>query len=146
MPPLLSDAFVLFGATGDLAYKKIFPALHAMIRQGELDMPIVGIAREGWSLAQLRQRARESLQDNGDLDAAAFAKLAAQLQFVEGDYADLATYERLCEALGGAQRPLHYLAIPPSMFGPVVQGLAHAGCAIGCNGKATRSAASTCAR
>ena len=131
MPPLPSDAFVLFGATGDLAYKKIFPALQAMIRNGELDMPVVGIAREGWSLSKLRQRARESLQNNGGLDAAAFAKLAAQLRFVEGDYADLSTYDKLCEALGGAERPLHYLAIPPSMFGPVVQGLAHAGCADG---------------
>ena len=131
MPPLPSDAFVLFGATGDLAYKKIFPALQAMIRNGELDMPVVGIAREGWSLSKLRQRARESLQNNGGLDAADFEKLAAQLRFVEGDYADLSTYEKLCEALGGAERPLHYLAIPPSMFGPVVQGLAHAGCAAG---------------
>jgi glucose-6-phosphate 1-dehydrogenase len=131
MPPLRSDAFVLFGATGDLAYRKIFPALQAMIRQGELDMPIVGIAREGWSLAKLRQRARESLQNNGGLDAGAFAKLAAQLRFVEGDYTEPMTYERLCEALAGAQRPLHYLAIPPTMFGPVVQGLAHAGCAAG---------------
>ena len=121
MPPLPSDAFVLFGATGDLAYKKIFPALQAMIRHGELDMPIVGIAREGWSLAKLRQRARESLQNNGGLDERAFAKLAAQLRFIEGDYAELTTYERLCEALEGAERPLHYLAIPPSMFGPVVR-------------------------
>ena len=131
MPPPHSDAFVLFGATGDLAYKKIFPALQAMIQHGELDMPIVGIAREGWSLEKLRQRAREAVQENGGLDAAAFAKLAAQLRFVEGDYGDTATYERLCESLGGAERPLHYLAIPPSMFGPVVQGLAHAGCATG---------------
>jgi glucose-6-phosphate 1-dehydrogenase len=131
MPPLPSDAFVLFGATGDLAYKKIFPALQAMIRRGELDMPIVGIAREGWSLEKLRQRARESLQNSGGLDEGTFAKLAAQLRFIEGDYAELSTYERLCEALGGAKRPLHYLAIPPSMFGPVVKGLAHAGCAAG---------------
>lgn len=131
MPPPKSDAFVLFGVTGDLAYKKIFPALHAMIRHGELDMPIIGIAREGWSLEKLRARARESLQNNGGLDAAAFAKLAAQLRFVDGDYAEPATYQRLRQALGGTQRPLHYLAIPPSMFGTVVQGLAHAGCATG---------------
>ena len=104
MPPLPSDAFVLFGATGDLAYKKIFPALQAMIRHGELDMPIVGIEREGWSLAKLRQRARESLQNNGGLDERAFAKLAAQLRFIEGDYAELTTYDRLCEALEGADR------------------------------------------
>ena len=128
MPPQ-SDAFVLFGATGDLAYKKIFPALQAMIRHGELDVPIIGIARAGWSLDRLRERAHDSLQDNGGVDAAAFAKLAAQLRFVDGDYAESATYQQLRRALGDAERPLHYLAIPPSMFGPVVQGLANAGCA-----------------
>jgi len=131
MPPSQSDAFVFFGATGDLAYKKIFPALQAMIRHGELDMPIIGIARAGWSLDKLRARARESLQNNGGVDPAAFAKLAAQLLFVDGDYSEPSTYQRLRQALGGAQRPLHYLAIPPSMFGTVVQGLAHAGCATG---------------
>ena len=129
MPPSQSDAFVFFGATGDLAYKKIFPALQAMIRHGELDMPIIGIAREGWSLDKLRKRARDSLQENGGVDAAAFARLAAQLHFVEGNYAEPATYERLRQTLGDAERPVHYLAIPPSMFGPVVQGLANAGCA-----------------
>ncbi|HVG05785.1 MAG TPA: glucose-6-phosphate dehydrogenase [Burkholderiaceae bacterium] len=128
MPPQ-SDAFVLFGATGDLAYKKIFPALQAMIRHGELDVPIIGIARAGWSLKKLRARAYDSLQNNGGVDGVAFAKLAAQLRFVDGDYAQPATYQQLRQALGGAKRPLHYLAIPPSMFGPVVQGLAHAGCA-----------------
>ena len=131
MPPPQSDAFVFFGATGDLAYKKIFPALQAMIRHGELDMPIIGIARAGWSLDKLRTRARESLQNNGGVDEAAFAKLSAQLRFVDGDYAEPATYVRLRQALGDAERPLHYLAIPPSMFGTVVQGLAHAGCATG---------------
>ncbi len=129
MPPPQSDAFVFFGATGDLAYKKIFPALQAMIRHGELDMPIIGIARAGWSLDKLRTRARESLQNNGGVDEAAFAKLSAQLRFVDGDYAEPDTYARLRQALGDAKRPLHYLAIPPSMFGTVVQGLAHAGCA-----------------
>ena len=124
-----SDAFVFFGATGDLAYKKIFPALQAMIRHGELDMPIIGIARAGWSLDKLRERARDSLQKNGGIDEAAFAKLASRMRYVDGDYADPATYGRVCQALDGAQRPLHYLAIPPSMFGTVVQGLAHAGCA-----------------
>ncbi|HVE88706.1 MAG TPA: glucose-6-phosphate dehydrogenase (NADP(+)), partial [Burkholderiaceae bacterium] len=130
MPPQ-SDAFVLFGATGDLAYKKIFPALQAMIRHGELDVPIIGIARAGWSLEKLRARAHDSLQNNGGVDAVAFAKLAAQLRFVDGDYAQPATYQQLRQALGGAKRPLYYLAIPPSMFGPVVQGLVHAGCAKG---------------
>lgn len=124
-----SDAFVFFGATGDLAYKKIFPALQALIRAGELDVPVIGMARAGWTLDKLRERARDSLQNNGGLDADAFARLSAQLQYVDGDYADPATYQRLKQALGGAERALHYLAIPPSMFGAVVQGLAKAGCA-----------------
>lgn len=129
MPPSQSDAFVFFGATGDLAYKKIFPALQAMIRHGELDIPIIGIARAGWSLDKLRARARDSLLKNGGVDEAAFTKLAALMRYVDGDYTVPATYERVCEALNGAQRPVHYLAIPPSMFGTVVQGLARAGCA-----------------
>jgi len=123
-----SDALVFFGATGDLAYKKIFPALQAMIRHGDLDIPIIGMARAGWTLDKLRDRARDSLDKNGGLDAEAFAKLSAQLKYVDGDYGDPATYERLKQTLGGAARPLHYLAIPPSMFGAVVQGLAKADC------------------
>ncbi len=124
-----SDAFVFFGATGDLAYKKIFPALQALIRAGELDVPIIGMARADWTLDKLRERARESLLDNGGLDADAFAKLSAQLQYVNGDYSDPATYQHLKQCLGPAVRPLHYLAIPPSLFAPVVQGLAESGCA-----------------
>jgi glucose-6-phosphate 1-dehydrogenase len=124
-----SDALVFFGATGDLAHKKIFPALQALTRRGELDMPVIGVARAGWTLDKLRERARDSLEQNGGLDADAFARLSAQLKFVGGDYQDSATYQRLKQALGGAARPLHYLAIPPSMFGTVVQGLAKAGCA-----------------
>jgi glucose-6-phosphate 1-dehydrogenase len=124
-----SDAFVFFGATGDLAYKKIFPALQALIRSGHLDMPIIGMARAGWTLDKLRERARDSLEHNGGVDADAFAKLSARLKYVGGDYQDPATYERLRRALGGATRPLHYLAIPPSMFATVAQGLAKAGCA-----------------
>ncbi|MEP6607972.1 MAG: glucose-6-phosphate dehydrogenase [Burkholderiaceae bacterium] len=124
-----SDAFVFFGATGDLAYKKIFPALQAMIRHGELDMPIIGIARAGWSLDKLRARARESVQEHGGLDKAAFSKLSAQLRYVDGDYNESTTYGRVSQAMNGARRPVHYLAIPPSMFGTVVQGLAQAGCA-----------------
>src|SRR5450755_5017583 len=120
--PVRSDAFVFFGATGDLAYKQIFPALQALTRGGQLDMPIIGIARAGWTLDRLRDRARDSLERNGGLDADAFAKLSARLQYVGGDYQDPATYESLRQALGGALRPIHYLAIPPSMFGPVVQG------------------------
>ena len=122
-----SDALVFFGATGDLAYKKIFPALQALIRHGDLDMPIIGMARAGWTLDKLRDRAHDSLAQNGGVDAAAFAKLSAQLKYVAGDYGDPATYARLKQALSGAVRPLHYLAIPPSMFGAVVRGLAKAG-------------------
>ena len=124
-----SDAFVFFGATGDLAYKKIFPALQALIRAGDLDMPIIGMARAGWTLGKLRERARDSLENNGGIDADAFARLSVQLRYVDGDYADPATYQQLKQALGGARRPLHYLAIPPSMFGAVVQGLGQSGCA-----------------
>ncbi len=126
-----SDAFVFFGATGDLAYKKIFPALQALIRGGHLDMPIIGMARAGWTLDKLRQRARDSLEHNGGLDASAFDKLALRLKYVGGDYRDPATYERLRQALEGASHPLHYLAIPPSMFAPVVQGLSSSHCASG---------------
>ncbi len=129
MATLCSDAFVLFGATGDLAYKKIFPALHAMVRSGELDIPILGMARPPWALERLRQRVRDSLEHHGGVDADAFAKLSAQLRYVDGDYNDPGTYDRLKAALKGAARPLHYLAIPPSSFGTVVQGLAKAGCA-----------------
>ena len=124
-----ADAFVFFGATGDLAYKKIFPALQAMIRRGDLNMPIIGMGRAGWTLDKLRERVRDSLERNGGVDADAFAKLSAQLRYVDGDYRDPATFHRLKQALNGAARPVHYLAIPPSMFATVVQGLAQAGCA-----------------
>ncbi len=124
-----SDAFVFFGATGDLAYKKIFPALQAMIQAGELNMPIIGVAYAGWTLQQLQEHAKASLQEHGGVDPGAFAKFSAQLQYIDGDYNDAATYSKLKQALGNAQRPLHYMAIPPSMFGTVVQGLAKANCA-----------------
>lgn len=123
------DAFVIFGATGDLAYKKIFPALQALIRSGDLDIPIIGMARAGWTLDKLRERARESLKNHGSLDTDAFDRISAQLHYVDGDYDDPETYHKLKKCLGSAARPLHYMAIPPSMFGPVVQGLAQAGCA-----------------
>jgi len=126
-----SDAFVFFGATGDLAFKKIFPALQAMARRGDLDMPVIGMAREGWTLDRLRERVRDSLTQNGGVDEQAFAALVARLQYVNGDYKDPATYERLKRALGTATRPLHYLAIPPSLFASVVRGLATSGCAKG---------------
>ena len=126
-----SDALVFFGATGDLAYKQIFPALQAMIRHGHLDVPIIGVAGRPWTSDQLRDRARQSLEEHGGVDQAAFEKLSARLQYVSGDYNKPETYERLREALGGAGHPLHYLAIPPSMFAPVVEGLGKSGCANG---------------
>ena len=125
----VADAFVFFGATGDLAYKKIFPALHAMVRRGELNIPVIGMARAGWTLEKLRQRARESIEHNGDFDPDAFARLSAQLKYVDGDYANPATYANLKKALGGSVHPIHYLAIPPSMFESVVKGLAGSGAA-----------------
>jgi len=131
MDPFRSDALVFFGATGDLAYKKIFPALQAMVRRGRLDAPVVGVARPGWSLQQLRERARASVAEHGGVDAVAFQKLASLLRYVEGDYADPNTFDRLKQALGGAIHPTHYLAIPPSLFGDVVEGLAKSGCASG---------------
>jgi glucose-6-phosphate 1-dehydrogenase len=129
MSMLESDAFVFFGATGDLAYKKIFPALYAMVRSSGLGIPIIGMARAGWTLDKLKQRARESVEHAGDFEAACFEKFAAQLRYVNGDYSDPATYTKLKQALGLATRPIHYLAIPPSMFASVVQGLAKSGCA-----------------
>jgi glucose-6-phosphate 1-dehydrogenase len=124
-----SDAFVFFGATGDLAYKQIYPALQALIRRGLLSMPVVGVARPGWSRERLLERARESLQEHGGVDETAFRQLAAQLRYVGGDYQDASTFSQLRTALGEARAPLHYLAIPPSMFGAVVGGLAQSGCA-----------------
>jgi glucose-6-phosphate 1-dehydrogenase len=130
MAPALSDALVFFGATGDLAYKKIFPALQAMVKRGHLDVPVIGVAKAGWNLEQLKARARESLEANGGgVDAAAFDKLSSLLGYVDGDYKDPATFDLLGRALGSAQRPLHYLAIPTGLFATVVEQLARAGCA-----------------
>ena len=129
MQDVSNDALVFFGATGDLAYKKIFPALQAMVKRGTLNVPVVGVAKSGWTLEQLKQRARDSLeQHGGGVDAAAFAKLTSLLAYVDGDYGDGATFRALRKALGGAQRPAHYLAIPPAMFAVVVEQLAAAGC------------------
>src|SRR5690349_10358183 len=119
MEPQQSDALVFFGATGDLAYKQIFPALQALVTRHSLNLPIVGVARAGWNLDQLKARARDSISKHGTLDEAAFAKLSALLQYVDGDYRDAATFAQLRKVLGSAQRPLHYLAIPPSMFASV---------------------------
>ncbi len=129
MSELASDALVFFGATGDLAFKKIFPALQAMVQRGGLQIPIIGMARAGWNLDRLRDRARESLENAGEYTAEGFAQLAAQLRYVDGDYEDPRTYQTLRKALGLANRPIHYLAIPPSMFASVVMGLAKSGCA-----------------
>ena len=126
-----SDALVFFGATGDLAYKKIFPALQAMIKRGHLDVPVIGVAKAGWNLDQFRARARDSLEKHGGLDPAAFAKLIGLLRYVDGDYSDPATFAALRKELGNAQRPAHYLAIPPSLFETVVEQLAQAGCTAG---------------
>jgi glucose-6-phosphate 1-dehydrogenase len=124
-----SDAFVFFGASGDFAYKQIFPALQALIRRGGFEVPIIGVAKSNWKLDQLRGRARESLQHHGGEDEAVFAKLSAQLRYVDGDYRDRSTYERLRQALGNAHQPLHYLAISPSIFAHVAASLAESGCA-----------------
>ncbi len=128
-----SDAFVFFGATGDLAYRQIFPALQALVRRGVLTVPIVGVGRSGWSLEQFIGRARESIQHyaDGHFDEAAFQKLAALMRYVDGDYRAAATFTRLREALKEARAPLHYLAIPPSMFAVVIGGLAAANCVSG---------------
>lgn len=126
-----SDAFVFFGATGDLAYRQIFPALQALTRQGHLELPVIGVARSGWSLDQFRERARDSLAQHGTVDVATFDRLAARLRYISGDYHDGSTYEQLRRALGSASRPLHYLAIPPGMFEPVTRGLAASSCAAG---------------
>ena len=120
----LSDAFVLFGATGDLAQKKIYPALQAMVRKGHLDVPVIGIALSGWDLDSLRRHVYDCLKTHGDVDDQAYAKLAGLLRYVDGDYCEAATFDRLDQALGDARRPLHYLAIPPSMFPAVVSGIA----------------------
>ena len=125
-----SDALVFFGATGDLAYKKIFPALQHMLRRGSLEVPIIGVAKAGWSRDQLLDRARASLMEyGGGVDPVAFAKLERLLRYVDGDYSDPATFDQVRQMLGNAQRPTHYLAIPPSLFGTVIQSLGTSGCA-----------------
>jgi len=126
-----SDALVFFGATGDLAYKKIFPALQAMVKRGRLDVPVIGVAKAGWNLEQLRQRAHDSVEKHGDLDTAAFTKLSSLLRYVDGDYNDPLTFQAIRKELNGAQRPAHYLAIPPLLFETVVEQLAKSGCSHG---------------
>ena len=128
-PP--SDAFVFFGASGDLAYKKIFPALHNMVRHGTLNGPVIGVAKNGWGVDQLRERARASIHEHGDgVEDAAFQTLLQMMHYIDGDYEDQTTFTALRKELGDARRPAHYLAIPPSLFGVVTKGLE-------CNGSAS---------
>jgi glucose-6-phosphate 1-dehydrogenase len=129
--PSQSDALVFFGATGDLAYKKIFPSLQAMIKRGNLNVPVIGVAKAGWNLDNLKARARDSLEKHGGLDAAAFDKLCGLLRYVDGDYEDASTFTALRQALGAAEHPTHYLAIPPALFALVVAQLGKSGCAKG---------------
>src|SRR6202007_503881 len=126
-----SDALVFFGATGDLAYKKIFPSLQAMVKRGHLSVPVVGVAKAGWNLDQLKARAKDSLEKHAGIDRPAFDKLCSLLRYVDGDYKDAATFQAIRKVLGSAQRPAHYLAIPPALFGLVVEQLAQADCTNG---------------
>jgi glucose-6-phosphate 1-dehydrogenase len=127
-----SDAFVFFGATGDLAYKKIFPSLQALIKRGNLNVPVIGVAKAGWSLDQLRARARDSVEKHGGgVDRPAWDKLCGLLRYVDGDYQDPATFQAIRKELGSAERPAHYLAIPPALFGLVVEQLTSARCTNG---------------
>jgi glucose-6-phosphate 1-dehydrogenase len=123
-----SDALVFFGATGDLAYKKIFPALQAMAHRGKLDLPVIGVAKSGWNLDQLVERARASVREYGGEDAEAFGILVSRLRYVDGDYTDPNTFAQLRRELDGATLPTHYLAIPPDMFPTVIEGLQRANC------------------
>jgi glucose-6-phosphate 1-dehydrogenase len=124
----LSDALVFFGATGDLAYKKIFPALQGMVRHHNLNVPVIGVAKAGWDLERFKQRVRDSLEKHGGIDEEAFAKLSSLLRYVDGDYQDSTTFQTLRLELGDAQHPLHYLAIPPLLFATVVEQLGQSGC------------------
>src|SRR5206468_10306978 len=116
---------------GDLAYKKIFPALQAMAKRGHLDVPVLGVAKAGWTLEQLRARARDSVEKHGGLNSDAFGTLCGLLGYVDGDYRDPATFQTIRRELGAARRPAHYLAIPPVMFELVVEQLGKTGCADG---------------
>jgi len=126
-----SDALVFFGATGDLAYKQIFPALQRLAKRGKLLGPVIGVAKAGWGLEQFQARAKDSVEKHGGLDAAGFAKLNSLLRYVDGDYNDIATFNEVRKQLGEAKHPLHYLAIPPSLFGKVLEQLKASGCAEG---------------
>lgn len=124
-----SDALVFFGATGDLAYKKIFPALHAMAKRGHLNVPVIAVGRGSWNLDRLRERARASIQEHGGVDPAAFEKLSGLMRYAGVEYTDASTFRALKKELGSAERPAFYLAIPPLLFEQVVEQLTNAGCA-----------------
>src|SRR5438874_13025929 len=126
-----SDALVFFGATGDLAFKKIFPSLQAMVKRGHLNVPVIGVARSAKNVDELRTRARASVEQHGGLDPVAFGKLSSLLRYVQGDNSDPATYQALRQALGDAKQPAYYLAIPPTIFGVVVEQLGKSGCGQG---------------
>src|SRR5882724_7364638 len=129
--PAQADALVFYGATGDLAYKKIFPALQAMVKRGHLHVPVIGVAKSAWTLEQLEDRAKDSVEKHGGLDPVAFDKLCGLLRYVDGDYNDPVTFQAIRRELASAQRRAHYLAIPPGLFGLVVDQLARADCARG---------------
>lgn len=131
MDQTISDALVFFGATGDLAYKQIFPSLQRLAKRGKLNVPVIGVAKAGWTLDQLKQRARESVEKHGGIDNEGFAKLMSVLRYVDGDYHDAETFKKLRDELGGAKHPIHYLAIPPSLFAQVLDGLKASGSAEG---------------
>jgi glucose-6-phosphate 1-dehydrogenase len=123
-----SDALVFFGATGDLAFKKIFPALQRMVKSGKLDVPVIGVAREGWSLERLQARAKDSVEKNGGgLDPIAFPKLMQLLRYVEGEYTTPKTFQSLRQTLNSAEHPIHYMAVPPDLFETVIKELHHSG-------------------
>jgi glucose-6-phosphate 1-dehydrogenase len=128
--PARSDALVLFGVTGDLAYKMIFPALYAMAKRGALTMPVIGVAHSGWTLGQLRKRVQDSIKQHGKIDnAQALRHLLSMLRYVDGDYTESNTFDAIKQAIGTAKRPAYYLAIPPSLFGVVIQSLGAKGLA-----------------
>jgi len=131
MSTVHSDALVFFGATGDLAYKQIFPALQAMVKRGRLNVPVIAVARAGWTLDQLKARAKDSLEKHGGADGSAWDKLSSLLRYVDGDYKDPGTFQQLRKAMGNAEHPAHYMAIPPVLFGTVVEQLVKSGCAKG---------------
>lgn len=131
MAYIKSDALVFFGATGDLAYKQIFPALQQLVRRGGLDVPIIGVAKAGWNLDQLKARAKDSLEKHGGIDPPSWEKLSSLLHYIDGDYADDKTFQALRKELGNSQHPAHYLAIPPMLFEEVIEQLVKSGCAKG---------------